>query len=47
MNHTEEIAYRHIITQLKDENKKMKDELMMLRRILSKQKSTNNVRKPQ
>lgn len=39
MKYTEEMAYQHLVMQLKRENQMLKDELVSLRKLLIKQKS--------
>ena len=38
MTYTEELAYQHLVAQLKNENEMLKEELISLRRLLTKQK---------
>lgn len=47
MSSTEEMAYRHLIMQLEKENQMLKDELIGLRKLLTKQNQNQYVGKPQ
>lgn len=47
MKCTEEMAYQHLVMQLKRENQMLKDELVSLRKLLIKQNQNHYVRKPQ
>lgn len=42
MNNLEELSYIHLIEQLKEENKTLKDEVIALRKLLVKQRFNQN-----
>lgn len=42
MNNLEELSYIHLIGQLKEENQKLKDEVIALRKLFVKQRFNQN-----
>ncbi len=46
MNKLEELAFQHLISELKQENEMLKGKIKNLTQLLAKQNSQYNVRKP-